>query len=133
GYDEHANLEHRATYEMAGQINLSGGAIATLSDGTRQRGPFQFWRYHTREFDLDEDGFYEENVGWIHDPSQICAGIGPYEYWHGRRPYVPVFAVMPRPNRAYGRGVPELTRCFDEEASAMDNQRLDLTDLLMGG
>jgi hypothetical protein len=130
GYNEQTQLWRRSTYEMNGMISITDTAT-DVGTGLKQRGPFMFWRYITTEYDLDGDGNYERNVAYIHDASKILCGIGPYQYWHGQSPYIEVWAGLPRPGRAYGRGIPELTRTYDEEASAMDNQRLDLIDLLL--
>ena len=123
-----------STYEMSGLINAntstSSGPSGSSGKNVRIRGSMLFWLYFTKEFDLNGDDTAEINVGWYHEPSQTLAGMGPFHYWMNRFPIVEYF-FMRRPKRAYGKGVPELTRALQEESSALENQRLDFGDLLL--
>jgi hypothetical protein len=123
-----------ATYEMGGTINVGDAGtdnpVQPGGKGAKLRGGLRVWRVHSNQYDMDGDGITEENVFWLHDGSQFLLGWGPYEYWHGRRPFS-ALSIMPRPNRFYGFGVPESLRSLQEEASAQHNQRLAFMDLVI--
>lgn len=120
-----------ATYQQGGTLEVGDEGNMDPGDGTtRARGAFEIWRVHSRQYDLDGDGVFEENVFWVHHTSQTLLGWGPYEYWHGKRPFVK-FAPMPRPRRFQGFSVAERLRSFQEEANARHNQRGDIMDLII--
>jgi hypothetical protein len=134
GIDEKDQTDNKATYELNGLINSSASTTSgpTTKEGkqVRIRGSMMFWLYFTREFDLNGDGQAEINVAWYHETTNTLAGIGPFHYWMNRFP-IAEFFLFRRAKRAYGRGVPELTRGLQEEASALENQRLDYGDLIL--
>jgi hypothetical protein len=124
-----------ATYELGGTINIGNAGTMTPESSQREpgykmRGALRVWRVHSNQYDLDGDGFPEENVFWVHDNSQLLLGYEPYAYWHGRRPFARL-CLMPRPGRFYGFGVPERLRSIQEEMNAQHNQRLNYMDLIL--
>lgn len=118
-----------ATYTQGGKLNVADTSVQPPSGVRMQRGPVQIWRVHTRQFDLDGDGVFEENIIWVHDRSRLSLGIVPFEYFGGR-PFNPL-AIWPRANRIAGFSVAERLRGFQEEANAQESGRIDWMDLLL--
>lgn len=115
--------DHKATYEIGGQIEVST-TDHVIDDKMQQAEYFKVWRFHTREFDLDGDGIFEENVIWFHEFSRRVLGVQHYQYAHGYRPFVEL-SLMDRPNRFYGYAVPERLYSVSVEQAAIHNQRND--------
>lgn len=124
-----------ATYEQGGELSV--GSTGTMDpqdedgDGLAQRGIFKVWRVHTKKYALGKSkSDFQEVVLWQYDQTPVLMGAGPYEYWHGRRPFVKN-TPMPRPRRCQGWSVPERLRGYQEEANARSNQRGDAMDLML--
>ena len=121
-----------ATYEQGGtlQVGDTGSYAPENEEGESmgQAGIFKVWRVHTKKYDLDDDDYFEENVLFLYDQQPIYMGGGPYEYWHGKRPF-PRCTPMPRPLRNDGFSIPERLRGYQEEANARSNQRGDAMDI----
>ena len=129
--DLQSDPQGTATYEQGGTLTVgdTGSSDPEIDgEGTKSRGIYQIWRVHTNEYDLDQDGEFEENVAYIDEMTQMCIGVGPYQYWMKKRPFVKC-APMPRPLRFQGWSVPERERGYQEEANARSNQRGDAMDL----
>lgn len=114
------------TYTISGQIVVADTSIAGPAGVKTARGPLVVYRYHTRQFDLNGDGKFEENVVWVHHKSRHILGWMPFPYW-GKRPFFPL-SLYPRANRFYGFGVPQRGRGLQEEANAIENGKLDWMD-----
>jgi hypothetical protein len=87
----------------------------------------EIWQVHTRQYDMDDDGVYEQNVFYVHETSQHCLGYEPFAYWHGRYPYV-LCIGMPRDQIIYGFSVPERLRTLQAELNTKENQKNDAID-----
>ena len=118
------SLQSIADYLINDQIDITEDASNEIPEYPRQRGPMRVWRIHTDALDMDGDGIYEENVFWVREQSRRCLGYTPYQYMHGKRPFV-ALAPIPRPGRFYGKSVCELLRTVQEELNAQHNQRND--------
>jgi hypothetical protein len=119
--------EHRETYEIGGQIDVTT-TEHILDPKMQQASYFKVWRFHTREFDLDHDGIFEENIIFFHEYTKRVLGIQYYQYGHGYRPFIEL-SLMDRPNRFYGYSVCERLYAPSVEQAAIHNQRLDEINL----
>lgn len=115
------------TYTISGLIDVSDNTVAPPEGIRVQRGPVELWRVHTRQYDLNKDGVFEENILWIHETSGILAGVAPFEYWGGR-PFKS-WSPFPRQNRFYGQGVPQRLKSMGEEKNAQRNSLYNWLDL----
>ena len=109
-----------------GQLNITQGSV-NMSPYRRQRGPLEIWQVHTRQFDMDSDGEYEENIFYVHEMSQTCLGYDAYAYWHGHRPYVAAIP-MPRDQIFPGYAVGDRLRTIQAEVNTKENQKNDAID-----
>src|SRR5579884_38895 len=128
GQEELPQDEHTETYTMGGQVDVSPSAETKILVKRQQASYFKVWRIHTREFDLDGDGIFEENVLYFHEYTKTLLGAHAYPYAHGRRPFV-AFSPMERPNRFYGYSACERLYGIQIELNAIHNQRRDEIDL----
>lgn len=108
------------------QLNISGGTV-NQSPYRRQRGPLECWQIHTKQYDMDGDGTFEENIFWVHEASSHALGYDAYAYWHGHRPYVAAIG-MPRDQIFYGFAVPERLKTLQSEVNTKENQKNDAID-----
>jgi hypothetical protein len=136
--DEIVYDEHTGTYSVGGKVEVSQQEVTDEKVQTPP-GVYEVWRVQGRSITLGKTNDSgeteapkrqrdEEMVYWLHDRSQTLMGAAPFEYWHGRRPFVPL-AIMPRPNRDIGWGIPERLASTQIEANAIHNQRRDEIDI----
>jgi hypothetical protein len=80
----------------------------------------EFWT----EYDIDEDGEPEALVCTIHEESQSYVRIDYNPFFNQEKPYV-ASRFMRDGNSFYGIGLGEMLDMFQEEITAMHNQRID--------
>ncbi len=110
------------------QLQLGQGQGMVFSEFFKNRGPAKVWRIHSDQFDMDGDGFAEENVFWLHEQSMKMLGWCPDNYIAPTRPFK-AFSPAPRPDRFYGFSFMERLAPLQAEASTLRNQRNDAQDL----
>jgi hypothetical protein len=110
------------------QLNIGQGQGAVTSEFFANRGPIKVWRIHTNQFDMNGDGWVEENVFWLHELSNYLLGWCPDEYISPTRPFFD-FAPFPDFDRFYGYPLPILLAPSQAEASTIRNQRNDASDI----
>jgi hypothetical protein len=81
---------------------------------------YEFWL----DFDIDEDGYDEALVCTIHVDSQTYVRLDFNPFFNQEKPYS-VARFMRDENSFYGIGLCEMLSPFQEEVTAMHNQRLD--------
>jgi hypothetical protein len=113
---------------MGGQIIVGQGQGIVSNEFFKNRGPIKVWRVHTDQWDIDGDGWSEENVIWIHEQSMYMLGWCPDNYIAPTRPFIN-FSPFPRPDRFYGFSLSERLLPLQGEASTIRNQRNDAVDL----
>jgi hypothetical protein len=122
--------DRQGTYDKnaGGQINI-GQAQGGLSKAGlfSNRGPLKVVRLHSRQFDLDGDGWPEENVFFIHEPSGYLLGWCPDEYIAPTRPFRSC-AVNPRFGQWIGWSLIEWLTPLQSESATIRNQRNDAVD-----
>jgi hypothetical protein len=128
GQSELPEDEHTESYTAGGQIDVSTPSWTDLMGSKQQATYFKVWRLSSREFDLDGDGVFEENILFYHEKTKRLLGYEHYRYAHGLRMYVG-FSPMERPKRFYGYAVPERLYGTQIEGNAIHNQRRDEIDL----
>jgi hypothetical protein len=114
-----------------GQVNPGQGQGPMVSEFFKNRGPIKVWRVHSRQFDMDGDGWVEDNVFWVHDLSMFMLGWVPEQYLTPIRPFV-AFSPFPRPDRFYGYSLPERQAPLVGQINANKNQRNDAIDMKIG-
>lgn len=80
----------------------------------------EFWT----DFDIDEDGYDEALVCTIHEDSESYIRIDKNPFFNQEKPYT-VSRFMRDGNSFYGIGLGEMLDHFQEEITAMHNQRID--------
>jgi hypothetical protein len=113
---------------MGGQLIIGQGQGLVSDTFFKNRGPIKVWRIHSDQWDMDGDGWAEENVFWIHELSMYMIGWCPDNYIAPTRPFIQ-FSPFPRPDRFYGFSLPERLVPLQGEASTIRNQRNDAVDL----
>lgn len=111
-------------YSVGGQIDADAPALSTDMDGRLRSTKFEVLRIDSRQIDVNGDGVGENMVFWVHRPTQELLGEIPFPYHHQTRTLVSL-APKPRPNRAYGYGLPEDLRTIQTEINANFNQDND--------
>jgi hypothetical protein len=112
-----------------GQINVGPEQGGMSKEGLfRNRGPLKVVRLHSRQFDLDGDGWPEENVFFIHELSGYLLGWCPDEYISPTRPFRS-FAPHPRVGQWIGWSLIEWLAPLQTEAATIRNQRNDGVDM----
>lgn len=119
------------TWTISGLIDVTNNTVSAPDVVHMERGAVEMWRINTRQYDINNDKKWEENVLWVHEASQCMAGFAPFEYWgYGdlRRPYFPL-SLFTRTKRIYGFGAMQLGRSVIEEKNAIENAYLDYLDI----
>lgn len=80
----------------------------------------EFWL----DYDIDGDGWEEALVCTMHIPSQQMVRLDFNPFFNQEKPYS-VARFMPDVNSFYGIGMGEMLGMFQEEVTAMHNQRID--------
>jgi len=111
-----------------GQLIVGQGQGLVSDEFFRNRGPIKVWRVHSDQWDMDGDGWAEENVFWCHELSEYLLGWCPDNYIAPTRPFT-AFSPFPRPDRFYGFSLVERLLPLQGEASTIRNQRNDAQDL----
>lgn len=110
------------------QLNIGQGQGAMVSEFFKNRGPIKVWRIHSNQWDMNGDGWAEENVFWLHEQSQYMLGWCPDEYISPTRPFFD-FAPFPDFDRFYGYPLTMLLAPAQAQASTIFNQQNDANDL----
>ena len=110
------------------QLSLGQGQGPATSEFFRNRGPIKVWRIHSDQWDMNGDGWSEENVFWLHEQSQYMLGGCPDEYISPTRPFFD-FSPFPDFDRFYGYPLPMLLAPSQAQASTIFNQQNDANDL----
>lgn len=121
------------TYNIGGKIQIGAEEGMTDAGLGQMRGSLEVWRIHSKQFVWDPDEQKKvprETVYWWHYNSQLVLGEPkPYEYGHGKRPFIP-FAPLPRPRRLYGWSLIERLAPIQAEVNQLYNGRNDIVDLI---
>jgi len=126
---------------LAGEPDTSSTGYQTISDNIKQirdhyqgvetlyakekEDAFKIHEVYIR-MDIDEDGYDEEVVLWIHDQTKSLLR---WTYLDrisktGKRPFMKADLIR-RPRRSYSIGMVELLHPINREADALHNQRVD--------
>ncbi len=115
--------------DAGGQINIGQAQGGMSVDGFwKNRGPLKVVRLHSSQFDMDGDGWPEENVFFIHEQSNYLLGWCPDEYIAPTRPFKS-FCPNPRFGQFVGWSLIEWLAPLQTEAATIRNQRNDAVDL----
>ena len=82
--------------------------------------PWEWWG----EYDADDDGYPEKVVITYHMESRTVLSATHHPYFHRRRPFVR-FVYMPREDRFYAIGIPEMLEDPQDGITTMHRQRID--------
>lgn len=118
--------------DMQGVYNLTaGGQIrpgqaqgSQTSRFFKNRGPLKVWRYHSLEYDMNDDGEPEENIFWLCWDTMELLGWCEYDYLLQGR-YYWSWAPFPRVDQFYGYSLVERLVSIQSEINALHNQRID--------
>lgn len=88
-----------------------------------------FWEVITG-YDVDGDGLEEDCLVTLEAETGVIVRMVEYPYWHGKRCYIR-FAPFPRPNRFFGRSIPQIVEGMQREINTIHNQRTDATLLAL--
>lgn len=84
---------------------------------------FELWECWT-DFDVTNRGEPQALVATLHLPSMTCLRLDYNPFFHQEKPYE-VARYLRQEKRFYGIGIGEMLEMFQEEGTAMHNQRID--------
>jgi hypothetical protein len=88
----------------------------------RNRGPLNVQRIHSNQYDLNGDGWPEENIFWLCLDNFRMLGWTEYSYLLEGRPLY-AFSPFPRPDRFYGWSLTEWLTDLTSEINTLSNMR----------